>query len=370
MCTISSKSAVRPALACAVLMMSMPADGAAAEAAVERGTYKAVRVFDEVPLEGAYRFAPYGDGFLVLDRFNHRLIELDAGGSIARQFGQVGQGPGELRFPMDYSAAASDAIRIVAPMGLFMVHSFAPDGEFLGVVHQGSSAEEAEAWASLTIAADSRGRYYLNQPRQGSVLSRYSGDAGNPTAVGELLSPGSVFEDCESHSRCRNPRFAIRLNRAVLSVAADDSVIVGFTAAPVVRRYAASGELEFETVIQGGLIEELLPMAMGDRDSWTPYIAGTNIGSDNVSALTMLYGVAVDPRSGLVYCLVGGKELHVLSMSGDRLAILRPEDEDGKGFGSVTVVDGSAWLTRYSELYRAQLPVIGSGSSAWEHDPE
>lgn len=355
------ESVVRLTVACAILLMTSPGSGTAAEAVIKEGTYEAVRVFDELTLAGAYRFAPYGDGFLVLDRFNHRLIELDSGGSITRQFGQVGQGPGEFRFPMDYAVAGSDTIRIIAPVGFFTVHSFSQGGEFLGVLRQGASPDEAEAWSSLSIAADSRGRYYLNQPRQGSLLTRYSGASASPTAVGELLRPDNVFEDCEEHSRCKDPRFAIRLNRAVLAVAPDDSVVVAFTAAPIVRRYAVNGELEFETLIQGGLMEELLPIAMSDRDAWVPHIAGTNIDSDNVNALTMLYAVSVDPRTGLIYCLVGGREIHVLSLSGERLAILRRahDEHDDKGFGSVTVVDGSAWLTRYSELYRAQLPAIG-----------
>lgn len=345
---------------CAVVLLFDSGAVQAAEAdRVPLGTYEAARVFEELPVDGAYRLTPYGEGFLVLDRFNHRLLELSASGSKVRQFGQVGQGPGELRFPMDYAVGSAGTIRVVAPMGQFAIHSYSPGGEFLGVVRQGTGGDEA--WTSYSIAVDSRDRYYLNQPRQGALLTRYSVSGERDASVGELLNPADVFEGCDQLSRCRDRRFAVRLNRVVTTMAPGDSIVAAFTAAPIVRRYAANGDLEFETRLRGDLIDELVNVSMGNRESWTPYIT-MSMETDGINALTLLHDVSVDPGTDLIYCLVGGRELYVLSPAGEQLAILT-QDGSNAGFGSVAVEQGVAWLAGYSKLYRAELPRPGRSAS-------
>ncbi len=319
------------------------------------GEYLPERVFEQLPVDGAWRLTPHGSGFLVLDRFNHRLLELDASGSIAKQIGQVGQGPGELRFPMDYAVDDSGVIRIIQPAGIMAIHTFGSGGEFRGVVHQGSAVGEMAAWTSYSVAADSKGRFYLSQPRRGALVTRYSAGAELQASVGELLRPEQVFADCEESDRCRDPRFATRLNRVALAVDGRDAVVAAFTAAPVVRRYSSEGELEFEVRLRGGLVDELMSLALGDREAWVSHVT-VEMQSD-ITVLTMLHGVSVDPVDGLVYCLVGGRELHVLSAVGERLAILRPAVDD-VGFGSLSVVNGVVWLTGFSKMYRAELPPL------------
>ncbi len=343
-------------MAGAALLLALEARGAHGAEGVVKGTYDAVPVFEELPLNGAHRLTPYGDGFLVLDRFNHRLLELDGAGSLRRQIGQVGQAPGEMRFPMDYAIDGEGTIRIVASSDLFAVHSFSVDGAFLGVVRPGATAAESEAYSSFAVAADSEGGVWLNQPRQGALLTRYATlDDNRGTAVGDLLRPEDAFADCGQQSRCSDRRFSVRVNRVVLALAPEDSVVAAFTAFPLVRRYSANGDLKFQTRLRGDLVDELLGLTMKDPDTWRPHL-GVNVDSDGINALTVVQSVAVEDHTGLVYCLVGGRELHVLSArDGKNLAILAPAGEDG-GFSSVSIADGVAWLTRFSSMYRAELP--------------
>ncbi len=324
---------------------------------VPEGTFEPVRVFEDLTVNGAYRLTPHDDGFLLLERLNHRLLDLDASGAIKRQLGRVGQGPGEMRFPMDFAVGSADTVRLVSTAGLMSIHGYSlRTGGSLDTVLQGTTPDDAEAWHSYSIALDSKGRMFLNQPRQGSVIVRYSPLGDRQLLIGELLRPGDVYPDCDQHSRCRDRRFAVRLNRVVMAVAPSDALVAAFTAAPVVSRYSVDGELEFQTRLRGRLIGDLMGVAMQEREAWTPWIT-ENLATDGINALPMLTGVAVDSRTGLVFCLVGGRELYVLSPTGDQLGILRQRGAQAS-FGSVSVADGVAWFTGFSSLWRAELPPV------------
>ena len=320
-------------------------------------TYGATHMFVELALDGAWRFGPDRDRIFVLDRFNHRLLELGGSGEVLLQFGQAGQGPGELRFPLDYALGGSGSVYILAPgVVRTSVHSFSPDGEFLGVIHQGTSPEEHELFMSSAIMVDSHDRIYLNQPRQGAVMTRYSAQGEREALIGELLVPNEVFTDCGEHALCRDPRFAIRLNRVVTSKATeDDALVLAFTAAPVVRRYSAGGDLEFETRLKSEFVDELMDVAMQDRESWTPYMS-FNMDTDGVNALQIVQGIDVDTESGLLFCLVGGREIHVLSAVGDQVAVLSPSSVEVEVLSSISAEGGVIWLTGHSKLYGATAP--------------
>ncbi len=322
-----------------------------------QATYDATHMFAELALDGAWRFGPDRDRIFVLDRFNHRLLELGGSGEVLLQFGQAGQGPGELRFPLDYALGGSGSVYILAPGVVRMsVHSFSPDGGFLDVIHQGTSPEEYELFMSSAIMVDSRDRIYLNQPRQGAVMTRYSAEGEPEALIGELLVPNEVFAECAEHSLCRDRRFAIRLNRVVTSQATkDDALVLAFTAAPIVRRYSAAGDLEFETRLRSAFVDELVDVAMQDRESWTPYMS-SNLDTDGVNALQIVQGVDVDTESGLLFCLVGGKEIHVLSAVGDQVAVLSPSGEESEALWSISAEGGVIWLTSHSKLYLASVP--------------
>lgn len=332
------------------------AEAAAPAGAILRTTYDTMPMLGDLALDGAWRYGPAGDRVFVLDRFNHRLLELDRFGEITLQFGQAGQGPGELRFPLDYAVADSGSVYILTPGVVRMsIHRFSPGGEFLDVIHQGSSPEEYELFMSSAIVVDSRGRIYLNQPRQGAVMTRYSAEGELEASIGDLLVPGEVFAKCGEHSLCRDRRFAIRLNRVVTAATRDDALVIAFTAAPIVRRYSADGDLEFETRLRSAFVNELVDVAMQDREAWAPYVS-SNLDTDGVNALQIVQGVDVDTESGLVFCLVGGKEIHVLSAGGDQVAVLTPSGQEGEALWSLSAEGGVIWLTSHSKLFGANYP--------------
>lgn len=337
--------------------------GASAERAVLRATYEPRPWPSALDLDGAMRFGPHGNRVFVLDMMNHRLIEMELrSGDILRQFGGAGQGPGELLVPVDFAVGGSGAVYVVTAGGRTSVHSFSQNGEFLNVIHQGTSPEDFDQFATLAIVVDSRDRIYLNQPELGAVMMRYSPKGEQEASIGELLDPNEVFTDCGEHALCRDPRFALRLNRVVTSKATeDDALVLAFTAVPVVRRYSTDGDLEFETRLESDFVSELVAAAMQDREVWRPYLS-YNVDTDGVNALQMVQGVSVDTESGLVFCLVGGREIHVLSGAGDQLAVLQPSDaEEIDALWSMSAQGGVIWLTSHSKLYGADYPDELSG---------
>ena len=337
--------------------------GATPERDVLRATYEPGPWPSALELDGAKRFGPHGNRVFVLDMMNHRLLEIELrSGDILRQFGQAGQGSGELLFPVDYAIGGSGAAYVLTAGGRTSVHSFSPSGEFLNVIHQGTSPQEYDQFTTLAIVVDSRDRIYLNQPALGAVMTRYSPEGEQEASIGELLDPNEVFTDCGEHALCRDPRFAIRLNRVVTSKATeDDALVLAFTAAPVVRRYSADGDLEFETRLESEFVDELMAVAMQDKEAWRPYLS-YSVDSDGVNALQMVQGVSVDTESGLVFCLVAGREIHVLSGAGDQLAVLQPSgEEEIDALWSMSAQGGVFWLTSHSKLYGADYPDELSG---------
>jgi len=122
-----------------------------------------------------------------------------------------------------------------------------------------------------------------------------------------------------------------------------DGLAVAFTAVPVVRKYSSTGALEFEVRLDGEWVEELVDVSMKGREAWGEYV-GFNLTTDGVNAFTVVTGLAVDGETGRIYCLVGGKEIHVLAPNGAVLAVLAPAS-DSVSFNSLSFVDGVAYLT-------------------------
>lgn len=329
---------------------------AAAANEIAQGEFEVEPVLENVPVGLGHRLKPHGDGFLLLDRVNHRLLMLDRSGAVERQVGRVGQAPGELRFPMDYAVGPTGVIRVLTTEEVGAIHSFSTDGTFLGVRHLGDTVAAVAALRTHSLAVDSEDRVWINAPRTGSPLARYLVPDGEPEAIGALLRPVAVFPDCEQHERCRDRRFITSLNRATLAPDGAGGVVAAFTAAPIVRRYTGNGELAFETRLSGEMVDELMGVAMQDPEAWRPY-QPFSITADPVKALAMVYGVAVDPSTGLIYCTVGARQLYVLSSGGEQIAILT-QRESSAALVSLSVVDGVAWLVGNTRLYRASLPDV------------
>jgi len=349
--TTGNRSA-RPGFLTTLVLVALFVAPASAADEIAQGVFEAEPVLKNVPLVLGHRLQPHDDGFLLLDRVNHRLLMLDGSGTIKRQIGRVGQAPGELRFPMDYAVGSTGVIRILTAGEVHSIHSFDEDGTFLEVRRLGSTVGEITALSTFSLAVDTRDHVWVNAPLLGAPLAKLSTQGQGPDLIGSLLIPDAVFPECERNERCRDRRFERSLNRASLTSAGAEGVVAAFTAAPVIRRYTMDGELAFETHLRGDLVDELLGVAMQDPESWRQPVS---MFTDPVKALTMLFGVAVDPRTGLIYCTVGAKQIYVLSSSGKQVAILKQEGSSHP-LVSISVDDGVAWLVGNQTLYRAILP--------------
>ncbi len=113
--------------------------GATSERDVLRATYEPGPWPSALELDGAKRFGPHGNRVFVLDMMNHRLLEIELrSGDILRQFGQAGQGSGELLFPVDYAVGGSGAVYVLTAGGRTSVHSLAVTTRLSRMAKRGS----------------------------------------------------------------------------------------------------------------------------------------------------------------------------------------------------------------------------------------
>jgi len=318
------------------------------------GVYLPERVFSTLALDRPYRLTPYDGGFLLLDRGNHRVLRLDRAGVVEKQVSQVGQAPGELRFPRDFGVDGDGNLYVITGTVPFGIHAFGRDGAFLRAIHQGLGREDVEFYSSRSVAVGPAGTILLSQPRQGSLLIEYSSTGEKLRDLGTHLQPEDLYrQTCAAQPLCGDRRFAVSLNRVLAALESDGSVVVAFTIAPVVRKYSPEGRLLFETRLRGGVVDQLAEQQWDSPETWGSYYS---FNSDGVQVLQMITGLSVDASTGLIYCMVGAREIFVLAPDGSQLTILRQHGERSRHLESITVVDGVAYMNDWRYLYRAKLP--------------
>ncbi len=76
----------------------------------------------------------------VFDRQSSRVVVVDQAGKLVREIGQPGEGPGELRQPMDFTVLRDGTV-VIADMGHRAYSLFGPDGSFQRLVSFGGDGD-------------------------------------------------------------------------------------------------------------------------------------------------------------------------------------------------------------------------------------
>lgn len=120
-----------------------------------------------------------GEGRLVvLDTHRRRIVLLDTSGKFIMAFGREGKGPGELMQPSALGVGPDGKIYVADPAAA-RVSVFTKEGRFVRSFPSEGAGE--------SIAADSRGFIYTNEPARGKLIAVYDSTGEFVESFGELL---------------------------------------------------------------------------------------------------------------------------------------------------------------------------------------
>lgn len=304
------------------------------------GRVVAVRSTGAIPpfisgeFEDASGFALRPDGSaLVFDRRRHRVYTIDRARTGVKPLVEVGYELGRVLRPTAFDVADSgDFIVADAPERRPRVSIFQANGKVLSTFSLATSDAPRITVDNVVINGIAAARYtgttvLVNQPETGVLMSEYSVTGVAQRRVGLLRRTG--FES--------DPDVHLAFNAALPLPTPDGGLYVVFLAGPpAFRKYSASGELEFERVIQGRGIDA---MVMRMPTQWP------RRSVDDVSYPLVLPSVrtaAVD-RGGRLWVAMPTSHLYVYDTDGEKTRTLQL-------FGAGPLTPSSMWFARDGRL--------------------
>jgi hypothetical protein len=109
-------------------------------------------------------------------------------------------------------------------------------------------------------------------------------------------------------------------------------------------------------VLRSDVVAEVSRRQWDDPNSWQDLYS---YNYDGVQLPTLVDDLAVEPRSGRLFVLVGGREIHVLDPGGKPLARFLPaRDFADQRFDSLTLgAAGQVYLTDWVKVFETRLPL-------------
>ena len=257
------------------ILIAGAASVVAALAAQSGSTIERLRPVDALPAHicGQFRepigFAQTSTGqYLILDRRAHTVFSVDAKRTALTTLVRVGLDKGELLQPGVLSLSPDDTFAVSdAPNGWEQVQVFFDSGtRFAAFVRPGAAAPRLTLGPLVLNGTGSMqftGRTVLvNTPEDGPLVTELNLEGHAIRHIGTLRATG--------HEADRQVHLA--LNLGVPLRTPDGGLIFVFqTGAPLFRKYAADGRLEFERHIEGPQLDEYIRTL---PDSWPARKAG------------------------------------------------------------------------------------------------
>ena len=244
---------------------------------------------------------------------SHSVHRINAGWTSMTRIVSIGQAKGELLQPSAFDSAADIFAVSDAPFGLDRIQVFYKDGTRLGAfqprirslarVTLGSAVMNGAG--SLALTTD---RILLGEPHTGWLVSEYGVD-GTPRRDFGQLRPTGHESDADVH---------IGLNTGIPIAAADGGTWFVFQAGvPLLRKYDARGELQFERHIEGAeldIIVKTLPT------SWTRHRVGE--GRELPLIMPNVQAAAFAP-DGSLWIALSLPYVYVFDASGDKRRVVQ-----------------------------------------------
>ena len=254
-------------------------------------------------------------GYYAFDRMSHSVHRINAAWTSMTRLVSIGQAKGELLQPSAFDSAADIFAVSDAPFGLDRIQVFYKDGTPLGAFQPRIrslprvtlGAAVMNGAGSLALTSD---RVLLGEPDTGWLLSEYAIDGALKRNFGHLRATGHE-SDADVH---------IGLNTGIPLAAADGGTWFVFQAGvPVLRKYDAKGNLEFERHIEG---IELDPIVKALPITWPR----RRVGKDRELPLIQpnVQAAAVAP-DGSIWIALSIAYVYVFDPAGDKRRVVQLE---------------------------------------------
>jgi hypothetical protein len=307
---------------------------AAALPVVRLASTGAIPPFLTGEFEDASGFAARPDGSsLVFDRRRHRVYAIDRARTKVTPLVEIGYETGRVLRPTSFDAAPNgDFIVADAPGRQPRVSVFDAAGRVLNTFAVPSTESPRVTIENFVLNGIAATRYtgatvLLNQPERGVLVSEYSITGMVQRQFGTLRRTSFEHE----------PDVHLAFNTALPLPAPDGGVYVVFLAGPpAFRKYTAAGALEYERVIQGREIDQ---MVMTMPTQWPRRTV------DDVSYPLVRPSVrtaAVDPQ-GRLWVAMPTSHVYVFDSDGEKVRTVQLT-------GAGVVTPTSLWFARDGRL--------------------
>jgi hypothetical protein len=232
------------------------------------GTLETLKAVSSLPphIVGLFRepigFKQTANGdYYVFDRRGHTVFRVDASGNAATKLVQIGAEEGRLIEPSAFDVAANGTFAVAdGPNGRERISIFNSAGGWTGgffLPGRGAARVVLDSMALNGVGTLSyNGRTMLmSHTETGWLITQYALDGTPLRSIGQLRKTG--------HESDRDLHLA--LNSGIpIAEPSGGFYFVFMAGAPAFRKYSASGELEYERLIQGREIDPLIE-AIPDR---------------------------------------------------------------------------------------------------------
>lgn len=237
-----------------------------------------VRIFDEYNFSSIAKVVKYKNEYYILESKNHRILVFNDLMKFERQISHIGQGKGELYYPIDF-VIRGDYIYVLDNM-MKRVQIFSSNGKYIN----GFSSD----YKSCGIAVNQKGEIYLGQPQRGKLISVYSQNGKFLRSFGNLKKLSNFYG---TRLRSLDKKYKIAINRVNICIDNKDNLYLSFLGAPFFQKYNKKGELLFEKRIQSPIAKKIIKEFRIKRKS------PVRRGIDNVPTPLITTGIAVDSKS-------------------------------------------------------------------------
>ena len=195
------------------------------------------------------------DGFYyAFDRRSHAVFRIDAGWKTSAPIVTIGQAKGELLQPSAFDAAGEQFVVSDAPFGLDRLQVFFKDGTAMGAFQPQVRSLPRVTIGNLVMNGAGSLEFtgtsiLLSEPDTGWLVTEYALDGKAVRHFGRLRATGHE----------KNADVHIGLNTGIPVAARDGGVWFVFQAGvPLLRKYDAKGELQFERHIEGTELDPII----------------------------------------------------------------------------------------------------------------
>lgn len=182
---------------------------------------------------------------LVLDNGNNRVVEYSPEGLFLKQFGSIGQGPGDILNPIYIDLDYKDNLYVLE-LGNKRISIFDSSGIFV------NSFKITKMPAPFSICVVSPNRILVNQPTiNGPLFYVYN-------AKGDLIDSLGTVKNY-SNSSFKGPNEIATKMRNSVNARFDkkDRIFVAYVCEPVLKCFSKNGKLLFDKKIEGNEIDSL-----------------------------------------------------------------------------------------------------------------